>query len=864
MAAAGKYMAISSSESFLAVLVKSKLFTAEQIDEANDAAKGTADAETLARLLVRKDMLTRWQAGQLLAGRSSFFLGKYKLIELLGRGGMGGVFLGEHTTMNRRVALKIVSKSVAKNPASLERFLTEARAIAGLDHPNIVRAYSVDNEGNRYYIVMEYVEGRDLKEIVEADGPLDFASAADSIRQACDGLAHAHDRGMIHCDIKPSNLMVNQQGVVKVLDLGLARLSDENDSNGAKEDRVLGTVDYLAPEQAMESHKFDHRADIYSLGCTLYFLLTSRPPFGEGTLHQRIVKHQTQEPPDIAKLRDDVPDDLVRICGKMMAKDPDDRFQSAVEIGRLLADWRPPQKKPSRAAPLAAVDTSSGKVAGKGRPADKSKAADAAADARRRQVIMLAVAGGVLGLILLASVVTAIVVISSRGDGDATTQAVPSAEAAKPPVAPSMEEEDVFAAEPSTEEDTKPAEKPPAEKPPAEKPPAEKPPAEKKPPAETPPAEKPPTTKPGEKPPVKKPPDKKPPVKKPPVKKPPVKKADPFRGFAKVIELPKLGDAASGNPLVLGKISVKPDVTVIVSLAGGGTAIMGKERFSIKRQNTDDGKPRWLVRYEAAASSGGEQQTDIAQVLFDKGQLSFQWLDGASSTPADRLRNCMFEINAGGNVHLLTLAVPIPMEPILVSLDSRKAKGMKRSLSFSRMPDTDALRLEVTKLEGPFPKHSIGPPKIARSGETVTIRMTGSALPAVSFDIEFKASRTTLKVDASCSYEGPDSRRRPLWKGEGIKLIKTVQTMTAMEQQANMQLPKIKDAAQKAAFGKKIEQLKAKTAQYRSLNEFYQLINGKGTVALRIFIEADGQQIDLVKTQGGGAANQTGATAPKK
>ena len=182
---------------------------------------------------------------------------------------------------------------------------------------------------------------------------MDYARAVDYIRQAADGLAHAHQRNMIHCDIKPSNLLVNEQGVVKILDLGLARLADrQSRATSDKDDGILGSVDYLAPEQALDSPDFDHRADIYSLGCTLYFLLTGHPPFPEGLLHERLMKHQTQQPPSISKDRGDAPVELVALCERMMAKDPGDRPQSAEEISAALADWRPEGSRVKRIPPL--------------------------------------------------------------------------------------------------------------------------------------------------------------------------------------------------------------------------------------------------------------------------------------------------------------------------------------------------------------------------------------------------------------------------------------------------------------------------------------------------------------------------------
>ncbi|MCR4415653.1 MAG: serine/threonine protein kinase, partial [Thermoguttaceae bacterium] len=302
-------MVIEATEAFLESLRKSNLLGEDDLAAARKAAERAPDAKTLARILVQQNKLTRWQAGQLLNGRPSFFVGKYKLIDLLGRGGMGKVFLARHTMMNRPVALKLVSEQLGKDPAALERFLTEARAAAALDHPNIVHAYNVDTEGDRYYMVLEYVEGQDLRRLVESKGPLPFFEAADYIRQAADGLAHAHAKGMVHCDVKPSNLLVNPQGVVKILDMGMARVAggSQPEKGAAPEGGLAGTIDYMAPEQATQSPELDHRADIYSLGCTFYFLLTGHPPFPEGTLTERIVKHQTQPPRSIRDERPDAP-----------------------------------------------------------------------------------------------------------------------------------------------------------------------------------------------------------------------------------------------------------------------------------------------------------------------------------------------------------------------------------------------------------------------------------------------------------------------------------------------------------------------------------------------------------------------------
>ncbi len=335
-------------DTFLDLVRRSGLVEKDQLDAALSeltqkiGQPAPADADQIATHLIEAGLITRWQAERLLDGRyRGFFLGKYKLLDELGSGGMSRVYLAEHVLMQRRVAIKVLPASRVDDTSYLARFHLEAQAAAALDHRNIVRAYDVDNVGNIHYLVMEYVEGRDLQQMVKRDGPLEPAVAAEYIRQAAEGLAHAHHAGLIHRDIKPANLLVDLKNVVKVLDLGLARFTDEDRASltVAYDENVLGTADYLAPEQALNSHGVDARADIYSLGCAMYYLLTGHPPFPEGTLPQRLMAHQKTPPPDIKQERPEVPADLVAICDKMMAKKPDDRYQTAQEVAGTLADW---------------------------------------------------------------------------------------------------------------------------------------------------------------------------------------------------------------------------------------------------------------------------------------------------------------------------------------------------------------------------------------------------------------------------------------------------------------------------------------------------------------------------------------------
>ena len=334
---------------FLEYLRRSRLIDERRLNIARGKMRDDIGPEKMLQLeavtewLISHDYVTDWQVKQLLKKRyKGFFLRQYKILSHIGTGGMSTVYLAEHSVMQRRVAIKVLPKKKLEKSIYLDRFIREAQIVASLDHPNVVRAYDFDQEDEVHYIVMEHFDARNLQEVVAEDGVLSFETAADYIRQAALALEYAHLAGVIHRDVKPGNVLVNDQGLVKVLDLGLA-LFDEHRFDGQltmqQEDNILGTADFLAPEQALNSHTVDARADIYGLGGVLYFCLTGHPPFPTGTIPQRLLAHQHEEPQSIIVDRPEAPDSLVRLCQKMMAKKKEQRHQTALDVVIDMQFW---------------------------------------------------------------------------------------------------------------------------------------------------------------------------------------------------------------------------------------------------------------------------------------------------------------------------------------------------------------------------------------------------------------------------------------------------------------------------------------------------------------------------------------------
>ena len=391
-------MAIACVASFVEALAQGPLLEAAQQQELDALGACHPDPRALARELIRRGWLTAYQINQLFLGRAAdLVLGPYVLLERLGEGGMGQVFKARHRSLGRLTALKVVREEYLAHPNALPRFQREIQAASQLDHPNVVRALDADQAGGTYYFAMEYIEGTDLCRLVKERGPLPVRQACDYVRQTALGLQHAFERGLIHRDIKPANLLVSRPdgqsgsrssaqlarplgaayrwGVVKILDMGLARVLARPDGTAStmltQVGSVMGTPDFIAPEQARNSHASDIRSDLYSLGCTLYYLLAGRPPFPHGTLTEKLLQHQLDEPEPVGRARRDrlraghpvaaeltrsrasldVPDEVAHLVSRLMAKRPEKRYQTPDELAAALAEMasRLEIRRPDRA-----------------------------------------------------------------------------------------------------------------------------------------------------------------------------------------------------------------------------------------------------------------------------------------------------------------------------------------------------------------------------------------------------------------------------------------------------------------------------------------------------------------------------------
>jgi serine/threonine protein kinase len=866
-------MALGSMDDFLAVLERSKLLNIDKFAEVQRLALETSDYTSLAKTLVRQEILTRWQAGQLLAGRSKCTVGKYKLLDLLGRGGMGSVYLGEHVMMNRRVAIKIIPRHIGKNPAGLERFLAEARTIAALDHPNIVQAYSVDNEGDQYYLVMEYVEGLDLQRLVEAEGPLDCASTVDYMRQAADGLAHAHNRKMVHCDIKPSNLIVNPQGVVKILDMGLARLAGQEQAGedaGEQDSKILGTVDYMAPEQALGTSEFDHRADIYSLGCTLYFLLTGSPPFPEGTLPERILKHQTQEPRSISAERSDVPHSLIEICKKMMAIRPADRYQTAAEVSQMLTAWRPGEKRVQRVLQLKkaepiddlpgpdllgsdlsdlfpkgmGVSATNPIIGRKSQPSRLDKLPPLLRPLLSTPLRAIITAGITVAVAVLLIVALINMVISNNNVVTTTMRPDERSATTKPPKGngSTAKQTDVNIQQPDVKNQNEGTENTPnsANVAPSA-PPGDKTLSTEITTTQTQQQEK--TTE-------------KTQQKLIPPSEPP--KSELFKDLAASVDLPEINESSAQENTIektvsLGKVLLPKDASLQLVLIGGVKAVKNTDSIVMKNDISARQSPLWQIYVETASNKQNKdtpRRIEIARMKLTDGNLLFTWMPGATSDYAEALKKCGMLAFLSGQRQFVQLCRPRLVEPLALDMD----KGIADvSLSMESLPELGKLRVQIKNREGALPPNTLQPSDILEvpsEGESDTaIIFTDPKFAYFKVKITAEMNGQKLDLKATAIYEFPGQDPKTFKANDALKLLNNL-----LRQQGPLQktFDNAPDGSQrKREAARKLDPLKKQIDFLEDLNGIYQPLKGTpGKIHYSVFIVyGKYNKVELFNTQ---------------
>jgi serine/threonine-protein kinase len=347
-------MLIETANGLVETIHKLELIEPDRLSQLGRLAERFDNPRELAGQLIRREWLTAFQVNQLLQGRGhALRLGHYILLERIASGGMGEVFKAQHCRLRRVAAVKVVSQERLERSNALQRFLREAESAAKLSHPNIIAVYDFGAANESRYLAMELIEGIDLARLVASSGPLPVPLACDFIRQTALGLHHAHEQGFVHRDIKPQNLLVAPRGsrqagpplgaegyaggTVKILDMGLIRPQmEEIERSLTQHGVVIGTLDYLPPEQALNAHQVDRRADLYSLGCTFYHLLTGEVPFPGGLPMDKLLRHQSEYPTSIRQFRSDVSAELEDIVLSMLAKKPEERIQTAAEAATAL------------------------------------------------------------------------------------------------------------------------------------------------------------------------------------------------------------------------------------------------------------------------------------------------------------------------------------------------------------------------------------------------------------------------------------------------------------------------------------------------------------------------------------------------
>jgi len=893
-------MAVTTSEEFLAFLEKSDLLAPGDLAEVRGAAADQPDPKAVARQLIDQGLLTRFQAVQLLNGRHVLKLGTYRLMDQIGTGGTGTTYQVECSQTGQYLALKVLSRKLTAHADSLVRFQERVRKIASLDHANVNRVHEVRSQGGRHCLLMEYVPGENLDQRVKEKGPLPLQTVAGYVQQAADGLVYAHQHGVLHGDVKPTHLMLNEQGTIKILDTSTAPLAPAG-----------GTADYAAPE-TISGGKADARADIYSLGCTFYFLLTGQPPFPEGTDEQKRKKHQQEMPRGVLELRHDVPTELAKICIRMMAKSPEHRLESAAAVSAALQEWlnaesetetqaaadqtdqemdgalaeamaasdfddhlddkpqsalrRPTTSKGKTAAGAAAnsdqdaragsqiaVAAGGGKLFGldlsKFLPAsDGTPEGDAA---RKKQLIRGGVAGGLIAVGLILLVWMYVLPIFSDDGKSRSGPSVAAREVHDAPTPPTVDDgkqgKDQPPKEPPGTDDGGTADDP------TEEPVEDDGGATVEDPGEE-PTDVPDddstddpdngstqdnTADTGEG--STDVPDEE-----------PVERPSPFCDLPRQAALPAV-DGGS-KPGALGPVQLGPEDECSVELIAPASA--REAAVTLDPSHPFEGQMTWLVRLKSSADG---KATAVGRFLLSREQLSYQWAPQATTIKeAQTIRQCVLRLKCGDDAHVLALQTPSVPEPITADFERN---SMRALVNVDWSGDPEALRVEITSLEGAFPPHSFeSDKKLLKAADDSTRMLLGEEKNRpLAINVETSLTpKLQLVLTPYFQVLRQEQEQRfnvRIASQVSQKIVlggrKTQEDLAAAEKRKtnsrdDTQTEKIE--ARIAELKLQLQEYKTSFEQIQKLKEFYQQVHKKGKIHFRVFYTIDEHEIDLVRT----------------
>ena len=786
---------VTTSKAFYGLLEVSGLVSEEQIGEAYRISCDESDPKEVARRLVKSGLINRWQARQLLSGRHRLRFGKYRLIDAMGTGNDRRVYLAEHVQMQRRAVLKLLGRQGDASSNALAKFLVEARAIATLDHRNILHIYDFDCQDDRHYVVVEHVEGMSLQSLVERKAPLDFELFVNYVSQIVDGLTHAHSLDIVHGELRPDNLLVDQQGTIKIRNMGVARLAEKTSKKGMQRaaQSDLESEIYLAPEQTNESSNADPRSDIYSLGCICFFLLNGKVPFDVADPKQR------RKVRKLCDQRSDIPDEIVDMVAKMMATSPGDRYQGIGEVKAVLKSYVENSRSFND---LPTADRSDRVRANARRNRRKQNAGSEGSTARagaapaisvkpqkrnlrgrrpvgrgaRKQSNRVLLFMAALGIAVLLAAVTLVVVLTWEDKVVADKK-----QAATGGVFSSFEPDD--------SDDPPPIEVTARRTPPAKKaskssvpPPANPTGAENGSPTPTTGGQTgQPTPDPeseieseqeSDRPPVEvarvdeknAPPDEflenlpattvseESGASLPEMENAAPVTADPFDGMESDVRLPDLpseADDADPAPLAmsLGAVHLPTGRSPTVRLVGGDAPANGRVVFTVESplQKTDDSQ--WEIRMREGLQANTKQTTVACLSLVDQ-QLGFSWTEDAIPLDsANYLRNCALTLRAGKFDHAVALRQPITLDPITIKL--LKGRMRLKPVRLLWAPDPSELKVEVTQLEGQVPAYTFEPERSfsAKQGKTnVSIGQGDDQLLSFEIIAKMRNARSSLQI----------------------------------------------------------------------------------------------------------------------